>query len=145
MPRYAYRLETRRVKEDDFPYKTDQFTSPEKVKEFLSVLDTFDNEQMVVLLLDTKNKLCGMCRMSGTVDQTPVYPREIAKHALLSGATAIILAHNHPSGSLTPSGADRDITKRVKAAMELLQIRLHDHFIIGDGGEVYSFAENGLI
>lgn len=145
MARYAYRLETRRVKEEDFPYKTGQFTSPEKVKEFLAILDTFDNEQMIVLLLDTKNKLVGMCRQSGTIDQTSVYPREIAKHALLSGATAIILAHNHPSGDLTPSGADRDITRRVKDAMELLQIRLHDHFIVGDDGEIYSFAENGLI
>ena len=142
---YAYRLETMRIKEDDFKYKAGQFTSPEKVKEFLAVLDDFDNEQMIVLLLDTKNKLIGMTRHMGTVDQTAVYPREVAKHVLLSGASSVILAHNHPSGSLTPSGADRDITQRIKAALELLQVKLHDHFIVGVNGETYSFADNGLI
>jgi DNA repair protein RadC len=145
MTRYAYRLETRRVKEDDFKYKTGQFTSPEKVKEFLQVLDNFDNEQFVALLLDNKNKLTGIYRQSGTIDQTAVYVREVAKHALLSGAASVILAHNHPSGSVTPSNADREITKALKDGLELLQIKVHDHFIIGSDDKTFSFAEEGLL
>lgn len=141
--KYAYRLETRRVREDDFKYNTGQFSSPEKVREFLQVLDDFDSEQFVVLLLDNKNKLTGMYRQPGTINQANPFPREIAKHALLSGASGVILAHNHPSGDPTPSGADRELTIAIKAALELLQIRVHDHFIVGTDGEMFSFAEAG--
>ena len=141
--KYAYRLETRRIKEDDFKYNTAAFTTPETVKQFLTALEVFDNEQFIVMLLDAKNKLTGIFRQSGTVDQTAVYPREVAKHAILSGATSVILAHNHPSGNPTPSSADRQITRLVKEGLGFLQITVHDHFIIGTEGEYYSFAENG--
>ena len=143
MTKYAYRLETRRVKESDFKYEVGAFSSPDKVREFLQVLDDFDNEQFLVLFLDSKNKLIGMTRQSGTVDQTACYPRETAKHALLSGATSVILAHNHPSGNPEPSSADRQLTRTIKDALNLLQIKVHDHFIIGSGSQYYSFAEKG--
>ena len=141
---YAYRLETRRIKEEDFKYHTaGAFSSPDKVREFLRVLDDFDNEQFVCMLLDAKNKLVGMYRQSGTIDQTAVYPREVAKHVLLSGACSVVLAHNHPSGVPTPSSADRQLTRLIKDALELLQVKIHDHLIVGANGDVYSFAEAG--
>ena len=142
---FAYRLETKRVKEDGFQYKTGQFTSPEKVKDFLKVLDDFDSEQFVVLFLSAKNCLIGMTRQQGTIDQAVCYPREVAKHALLSGAASVILAHNHPSGFATPSQSDRDLTRAIKAALETLQIKIHDHLIIGSDGDIFSFAESGAL
>lgn len=141
---YAYRLETRRIKEEDFKYHAaGSFSSPDKVKEFLQVLDDFDSEQFVVMFLDAKNKLVGMHRQSGTIDQTSIYPREVAKHVLLSGACSVVLAHNHPSGNPTPSRADRQITRMIKEALTLLQVTVHDHLIIGAEGKIYSFAEEG--
>jgi DNA repair protein RadC len=80
----------------------------------------------------------------GTLDSASVYPREVVKLALHHNAAAIILAHNHPSGVCEPSQADKHITGRLKQALGLFDIRVLDHFIVGDG-EPYSFAEHGLI
>ena len=79
-----------------------------------------------------------------TIDGTSVYPREVVKEALAINAAAVILAHNHPSGVAEPSQADERITKRLKSALELVDIRLLDHFIIGDG-ETTSMASRGLL
>jgi DNA repair protein RadC len=80
----------------------------------------------------------------GTIDGTSVYPREVVKEALRVNAAAIILAHNHPSGFAEPSQADERITRRLKAALELVDIRLLDHLIVGDGGTT-SLAARGLL
>ncbi len=80
----------------------------------------------------------------GTIDGTSVHPREVVKKALLHNAAAVILAHNHPSGNQKPSQADKQITEKLKQALSLVDIRLLDHFIIGDNC-AWSFAENGLI
>ncbi|HEV7455354.1 MAG TPA: JAB domain-containing protein, partial [Roseococcus sp.] len=80
----------------------------------------------------------------GTVNHTPVYPREVVKRALELHATALILVHNHPSGDPTPSRADIEMTREVKAAGEILSIAVHDHLIIGNG-EVLSFRREGLL
>jgi DNA repair protein RadC len=80
----------------------------------------------------------------GTIDGTSVYPREVVKEALATNAAAVILAHNHPSGVAEPSQADERITRRLKAALELVDIRLLDHLIIGDG-ETTSMARRGLL
>ena len=80
----------------------------------------------------------------GTIDQASVYPREIVKEALRLNAAACILAHNHPSGVAEPSGSDRQITQKVKQALELIDVRVLDHFIIG-GLTHTSFAERGLM
>ena len=80
----------------------------------------------------------------GTIDSASVYPREVMKKALDHNAAAVIFAHNHPSGVSEPSQADKLITNKLKQALELLDIRVLDHFIIGDG-RPYSFAENGLL
>ena len=122
------------------------FTSPDLVKDFLLIkLSALESERFDVLFLNSQNKLIEHIPMfCGTIDGASVYPREIIKKALELNASALIIAHNHPSGSLVPSHADKDITKKIKDAAELMDIRLLDHLIVG-GMDTYSFAENDLI
>jgi DNA repair protein RadC len=92
-------------------------------------------EQFRVLFLDRRNHLIAdEVQGRGTVDHTPVYPREVARRALELSATAIILAHNHPSGDPTPSGADVRMTREIVAALDPLGIVVHDHIILGRSG-----------
>jgi DNA repair protein RadC len=92
-------------------------------------------EQFRLLFLDRKNVLIAdEVQQTGTVDHTPVYPREVVKRALELGASAVIMVHNHPSGDPTPSKPDIDMTRTVAAACATLGIDLHDHLIIGRAG-----------
>lgn len=89
-------------------------------------------EQFRLLFLDAKNRLIAdEVHQSGTIDETPVYPREVAKRALELGAAALIVVHNHPSGDPSPSKADIAITRDIAAALKALDIALHDHLIVG--------------
>lgn len=102
-------------------------------------------ERFRILFLNRKNALIAdEVQQKGTVDHTPVYPREVIKRALELGATAIIMVHNHPSGDPTPSQADIAMTREVKDAGQKLGIALHDHVIIGRGGTA-SFKSLGLL
>jgi len=102
-------------------------------------------EQFRILFLDGRNRLLAdEAQTRGTVNHTPVYPREVVKRALELHATAIIVVHNHPSGDPTPSRADIDMTKEIKAAAGALSIVLHDHVIIGNGTWL-SFRREGLL
>ncbi len=102
-------------------------------------------EEFRVLFLDRKNVLIAdEMQQTGTVDHTPVYPREVVKRALDLGASAIIMVHNHPSGDPTPSKGDIEMTKEVREACENLGISLHDHLIIGKRGHA-SFKSLGLL
>jgi DNA repair protein RadC len=102
-------------------------------------------EQFRILFLDTKNRLIAdEAQARGTVNHTPVYPREVIKRALELHATALILVHNHPSGDPTPSRADLDVTQEIKAAAGILSITLHDHVIIGNG-KWLSFRKEKLL
>lgn len=103
------------------------------------------NEQFRVLFLDRQNRLIMDEKMQeGTIDHTPVYPREIIKRALELGSTAIILVHNHPSGDPTPSREDIEMTKKIQEAGKQLGVMLHDHLIISKGGHS-SFKTMDLI
>lgn len=103
------------------------------------------NEQFRVLFLDRQNRLIADEKMQeGTIDHTPVYPREIIKRALELGSSAIILVHNHPSGDPTPSREDIDMTKKIAEAGKQLGVMLHDHLIISKGGHS-SFKTMDLI
>lgn len=94
-----------------------------------------DKEQFRILFLDKKNALIAdEVQQTGTVDHTPVYPREVIKRALEVSATAIILVHNHPSGDPTPSRADIQMTKKIIDVAEPLGITIHDHIIVGKDG-----------
>jgi len=102
-------------------------------------------EQFRVLFLDTRNRLIAdEAQARGTVNHTPVYPREVVRRALELQATALILVHNHPSGDPTPSRADIEMTREVKAAAASLGIVLHDHLVVGNGRHL-SFRREGLI
>ncbi len=102
-------------------------------------------EQFRVLFLDTRNRLIAdEAQARGTVNHTPVYPREVVKRALELQATALILVHNHPSGDPTPSRADLDMTQEIKAAAGSLGIVLHDHLVVGNGRHL-SFRREGLL
>jgi DNA repair protein RadC len=94
-----------------------------------------DREQFRVLFLDKRNRLIAdELQQEGTVDHTPVYPREVVKRALELSATAIILVHNHPSGDPTPSQADVQMTKEIVSVAQPLGISVHDHIIVGKDG-----------
>ncbi|MBM9912371.1 MULTISPECIES: RadC family protein [Stenotrophomonas] len=102
-------------------------------------------ELFVVLFLDNRHRLIACEELfAGTINAAPVYPREVVRRALLHNAAAVILSHNHPSGDPEPSAADAQITEELHRALALVDIRLLDHFVVGEGRPV-SFAERGLL
>jgi len=121
-------------------------SSWDKVLDYLRVsMVHHKTEQFRVLFLDIKNTLIAdEVQQSGTVNHTPVYPREVMKRALELGASAIVMAHNHPSGNPAPSKADIDMTKEVREAGVRLGITLHDHIIVARGGTT-SFKTLGIL
>ena len=120
--------------------------SPADTEAFLkSRMRHLDHELFCCLFLDNRHRVLRFDELfRGTIDGTTVYPREVVKEALAVNAAAVILAHNHPSGVAEPSQADERITRRLKAALELVDIRLLDHLIIGDG-QATSLASRGLV
>jgi DNA repair protein RadC len=124
----------------------DVLNSPDITRAYLSTqLRGYSYEVFACLFLDNQNRVIQLIELfRGTIDSTSVYPREVAKQALHHNAAAVIFAHNHPSGIAEPSLADKHITEKLKQALALFDIRVLDHFIIGDG-QPYSFAEHGLI
>lgn len=124
----------------------ESLTSPDKVKQYLSIrLGERSYESFMVLFLDVKNRLIETVELfRGTLTQTSVYPREVVKEALLRNAAGVILAHNHPSGEPEPSAADRALTHALKAALALVDVRVLDHIIVA-GIRQYSFAEHGVL
>jgi len=122
------------------------FTKLKQVEDYLAVqMKAYQREVFSVLLLDTRHQLLGYHELfHGTIDTASVHPREVVRLALQKNAAAIIVAHNHPSGCADPSQSDIAITQRLKAALELVDIRLLDHFIIGQG-EITSLADQGKI
>jgi DNA repair protein RadC len=121
-------------------------SSPATVREYLRAkLAHFEHEVFAVLFLDSQHRLIEYVELfRGTLDCASVYPREVVKEALRFNAAAIIMAHNHPSGSPEPSEADKMMTKRLKDALALVDVRTLDHVIVA-GGATASFAERGLI
>ena len=120
--------------------------SPQATREYLRLkLGHLSYEVFACLFLDNQHQIIQFEEVfRGTIDGASVYPRDIVKRALELNAKAIIFAHNHPSGVAEPSEADRTLTKRLQQALNLLEIRVLDHFIIGDSQPV-SFAERGLL
>ena len=120
--------------------------SPTDTEQFLRAkLRDLPHELFCCLYLDNRHRVLAFQELfRGTIDGTSVYPREVVKEALAVNAAAVILAHNHPSGIAEPSQADERITQRLKAALDLVDIRLLDHLIVGDGRST-SLASRGLI
>ena len=135
------------VRESSVMYEPRYVNTPQDaarlVEEFLVYSD---REKVVAICLDVKNQPTAISTISmGTLHSSLVHPREVFKAAILSNAAGFILAHNHPSGELTPSKDDISVTERIKKAGELLGIDLLDHIIVGDGQRYTSFREQGLI
>jgi DNA repair protein RadC len=122
------------------------FSSPDAVKHFLQLrLARKTHEVFAVLFLDAQNRLIEMEELfRGTLTQTSVYPREVVQRALKLEAAAVVLAHNHPSGTVQPSRADEALTQTLKAALALIDVRVLDHVIVAPG-DALSMAEKGLI
>lgn len=122
------------------------FASPEAVKHYVQMhLAHRAHEVFAVLFLDSQNRLIAMEEMfRGTLSQTSVYPREVALRALHHHAAAVILTHNHPSGSVQPSAADKALTSTLKSALALMDVRVLDHVIVAQGNTL-SMAEEGLV
>ncbi|UTH72951.1 DNA repair protein RadC [Chromobacterium sp. IIBBL 290-4] len=124
----------------------DLLTSPAQVKDYLRLsIGRRDVETFVVIFLTAQNRLIEVEEVfHGTLTETRVYPREIVRRALQRNAAAVMVAHNHPSGVCEPSSADRVLTDMLKRALDLVDIRLLDHFVV-TGGQTKSFAERGWL
>jgi DNA repair protein RadC len=121
-------------------------TSPEDTRRYLRLqLAEREAEVFCVLFLTNRHRVIAFTEMfQGTIDGATVHPREVVKQALRLNAAAVILAHNHPSGVAEPSRADEAITRRLRDALALVDVRVLDHLIVG-GSEITSFAERGLL
>jgi DNA repair protein RadC len=126
--------------------RPDGLSSPSAARRFLQArLRDLPHEVFCCFYLDNRHRLIRFDELvRGTIDGASVHPREVVKEALAHNAAAVILAHNHPSGVAEPSDADQMITRRLKDALGLVDIRLLDHLVVGDGSCV-SFAERGLL
>lgn len=122
----------------------DALANPEQVRRFLTLwLRDRPAESFIGLFVDTQNRVIAALELfRGTLSQTAVYPREVARHALRLNAAAVIFAHNHPSGLPEPSAADRLLTEALKAALSQIDVAVLDHLIIA-GNRSLSFAERG--
>ena len=120
--------------------------SPKAAREFLTLkLGDLEREVFAVVFLDKRHRLISYQEMfQGTIDGASVYPREVVKEALRQNAAAVILAHPHPSGVAEPSQADELITRRLRDALDLVDIRVLDHIIVA-GGDCISLAERGVL
>jgi len=120
-------------------------TSPGDSRDYVKLkLAQYEHEVFACLFLDQRHHVIAFEEMfRGTIDGCSVYPKEVVKEAINHNAAAVIFAHNHPSGNAEPSQADQQITKRLKDALSLIDVRVLDHLIVGE--DVVSFAERGLI
>ena len=123
----------------------DAITSPEHTRRYLSArLRDYPFEVFACLFLDNRHRVIAFEELfRGTIDGASVHPREVVRRALIHNAAAVILSHNHPSGIAEPSRADEAITRRLKEALGLIDVRVLDHIIVGD--ELVSLAERGVI
>lgn len=135
----------RRVLAEDLKAR-DVMSDPAATRRYLRAwLRDRDREVFAALFLDSQHRVVAAEELShGTLDAASVYPREVVKRALALGAAAVIFAHNHPSGMAEPSAADRVLTDRLKQALSLVDVRVLDHFVVGEGSPT-SFAERGWI
>ena len=139
----------RAVKEGSVKYQgTKKIRNAHDVVEIINALgsDEWPYERLYCLYLDTKNRVIGVEMVSqGTLNASLIHPREVFRGANLQNAHAFILVHNHPSGDVEPSNADKQVTNLLKEASAIIQIDLLDHVIVGADSGWYSFRERGLL
>lgn len=139
-------LEAARAVVDERMQRGASFSNPMTARDFFrDKLAGQEREVFAVAFLDTRHRLLKYGELfQGTIDGAEVHPREVARHAIRCNAAAVIVAHNHPSGSSEPSAADRVVTARLKQALALVDVRLLDHVVVG-GLQTASLAERGWV
>lgn len=139
----AKELATRMIKES--LHRGDVLNDPDVVKTYLTAkLRDVRSEVFACIFLDNRHRVISYEEMFyGTIDGASVHPREVVRRALENNAAAVMFAHNHPSGVAEPSQADERITQKLKDALHLIDVRVLDHFVVGD--TIVSFAERGLL
>lgn len=122
------------------------FTDPKKAKEFFrDKLSGLQREVFAAAFLDSRHRLIEYAELfQGTIDGAEVHPREVVRHAIRTNCAAIIIGHNHPSGSVEPSAADRAVTAQLKQVLSLVDVRLLDHVVVG-GHQTTALAERGWV
>lgn len=144
IPCYGIRL----VTESHVMYDSKRIDGAATVCELMQAIGLHEKacEEFHSVYLNTKLEIIGMELISkGTLNASLVHPREVFKGAMLANANGLILVHNHPSGNLDPSSADRQVTSNLQEAGKILQIEILDHVIVGSKGGHYSFREQGLL
>lgn len=142
VPKYKVQL----VRDGSVPFTTKICSTPRQAADlFRAFVGDSDREHLIAIFLDTQNRFLGLHTVSiGTLDYSVVHPREVFKAAILSNASSLVLAHNHPSGESAPSEEDVRITLELQKAGELLDIPLMDHIVVGEASYA-SFMEMGLL
>jgi DNA repair protein RadC len=142
VPKYKVQL----VRDGSVPFTTKICSTPRQAADlFRAFVGDSDREHLIAIFLDTQNRFLGLHTVSiGTLDHSVVHPREVFKAAILSNASSLVLAHNHPSGESAPSEEDVRITRELQKAGELLDIPLMDHIVVGEASYA-SFMELGLL
>ncbi|NMW21793.1 MAG: DNA repair protein RadC [Chlorobiaceae bacterium] len=144
IPQYYVKL----MKETQFQYEHNKIIGAKMVYDLLQAIGLHEKaqEEFYSFYLNTKNRVIGMEMISrGTLNATLIHPREVFKGALLANAHAVILAHNHPSGDVEPSNADKNVTTMLVDAGNLLDVKVLDHVIIGSKGGYFSFRESSML
>jgi len=138
--------QARSIIKQRFSRLSDAISHPSAVVDYLSLtLSKYDSEVFGLLLLDSQHRVINdSILFKGSIDSCSVYPRDILKTVLAYNSAAVIVYHNHPSGTIEPSASDHNITKVIKEALYIVDVRLLDHIIIG-GLQSYSFVQHGLI
>ena len=139
-------IEAARAVADQRMQRGASFANPAETRRFfMEKLGGLEREVFAALFLDSRHRLIESAELfQGTIDGAEVHPREVVRKALRCNAAAVIVAHNHPSGTVSPSAADRAVTARLKQALALVDVRLLDHIIVG-GTEASSMAESGMV
>ncbi len=140
-------LAARHLQEHLHREQEELITSAQTTRDFLTTkLRGHPHEVFAALFLDNQHRIITFeVLATGTIDGASIHPREVVRKAMSHNAAAMIFAHNHPSGIAEPSRADRDITNQLRETLAMINIRVLDHIIIGDGQETTSFAERGLL
>lgn len=127
-------------------HRTATLSSPAVTRDFLTLeLAQEEREIFGVIFADSQHRVLSFEKMfQGSIDSTTVHPREVVKRSLELNAAAVILTHNHPSGLAEPSAADRQMTQRLNSALQLVDVRILDHMVVG-GTQIVSFAERGWL
>ncbi len=140
-------VELKQIKLKGYSFKQRRISSPLDLYNLLEeFLNYYDRERVVVLCLNTKNEpICIDISSIGSINMSIIHPREVFKNAILVNASKIIIAHNHPSGDITPSKSDDDITDRLVDAGKIIGIDVIEHMIVGENEEYYSYREHNKI